>query len=205
MYYPKIETIEELHLKTGDLVPVYSEIDCGMETPVSVYQKIGNSKYSFLLESIEGESKLARYSFIGSSPYKIIKTGKNEILGSIDPLPLIEKELKKFKQIAISGLPRFVGGAVGFLSYELIHYFEPRVKSQGADVLNLPESIFMFTDTLVIFDHDRKKMIVLSLLHYDDNLVDNYKKCIEKIDSLIAKIQSPLKIHKEKPLINILK
>lgn len=200
MYYPNIETIEELHLKTGDLIPVYSEIDCGMETPVTVYQKIGNTKYSFLLESIEGESKLARYSFIGSSPYKIIKTGKDEILGSIDPLPLIQEELKKFKQIAIPGLPRFVGGAVGFLSYELIHYFESRVKSHGADALNLPESIFMFTDTLVIFDHDRKKMIVLSLLQYDDNLPNNYQKCIKKINSLITKINSPLNKNKEKKL-----
>ena len=119
MYDPTLEEVKKLK-KQGNLMPVYREINADLETPVSAYLKIARGNYSFLLESVEGGERLARYSFLGTEPRSLSPTGK----GNIDPLTLIEEELKKYKTIPVDGLPRFHGGMVGYLSYEVARYFE---------------------------------------------------------------------------------
>ena len=103
----------------GNLIPIYQEVDAALETPLSAYLKIGTGNYSFLLESVEGGERMARYSFIGTNPYKVLKTGPLEKSGAKDPLPEVESELSKFHVVPVKGLPRFLGGAVGYLSYDL--------------------------------------------------------------------------------------
>ena len=149
MYKPTLEEVKKLQ-KQGNMVPVYREIKGGIwDTPVSAYLKIARGAYSFLLESVEGGERLARYSFIGTEPSLVITTGN---VKSADPLTLIEKEFSKYKPVPVEGLPRFHGGMVGYLSYEVARYFE-KLPSPERDSLGLPESVMMLADTILVFDH----------------------------------------------------
>src|SRR5690606_30768116 len=133
----------------GNLAPIYREVRADLETPVSAYLKVARGPYSFLLESVEGGERLGRYSFIGTEPYRVY-AGEHE---EGDPLSVVEEELGQFRPAHVPGLPRFLGGAVGYIGYEAVTHFEPRVPRADHDVLGLPESWLMFTDTLLVFDH----------------------------------------------------
>ncbi|MFC2071427.1 anthranilate synthase component I [Chloroflexota bacterium] len=187
MYYPTLEEVKKLS-KDGNLVPVYREIVADMETPVSAFLKINRGGYSFLLESVEGGERLARYSFIGTEPYRVLTTGGED---KTDPLPAIAEELEKYKIVPVSGLPKFCGGAVGYLAYETVTRFED-LPSPDRDPLGLPESLFMFVDTVLVFDHVTHKIKVLSHVHLDGNVEVAYQKAIDKIDELVARLNQPL-------------
>ena len=113
MYYPTLDEVRKLS-KHGNLVPIRREIVADLETPVSAYLKVAQGSYSFLLESVEGGERLARYSFIGSDPYLVLKVKGEERL---DPLLGVERELGKYKLVPVPGLPRFHGGAVGHFGF----------------------------------------------------------------------------------------
>lgn len=187
MYYPALEEVKK-HRKEGNLMPVYREIVADLETPVSAFLKINQGGHSFLLESIEGGQRLARYSFIGTEPYRMLTTrGENKT----DSLPLIAEELSKYKIVPISGLPRFCGGAVGYLSYETVACFE-KLPSPDHDSLGLPESLFMFVDTMLVFDHVTHKIKVLSHVRLDGDIEEAYQKAVDRIDNLVARLSQPL-------------
>jgi anthranilate synthase component I len=188
MYYPSLEQVKE-HKSEGNLIPIYREIVADLETPVSAFLKIHDGGPSFLLESVEGGQRLARYSFIGTEPYKVLKTRSED---NLDPLPLIEKEITQFKVVQIDGLPRFFGGAVGYLAYEVASHFE-KLPLPDLDPLNLPEAFFMFTDTLLIFDHVTHKIKVLSHVRLDGDIERSYQKAASRIDDLINRLNQPLK------------
>ncbi len=187
MYYPTLSEVQKLK-KYGNLVPIYREIVADLETPVSAYLKIARGAHSFLLESVEGGERLARYSFIGTEPYLILKTGGGE---SIDPLLAVEKELNKYSLVSVPDLPRFHGGAVGYLAYEVVKHFE-ELPSPHCDPLGLPESVFMFADTVLVFDHLTHKIKIVSLAHLDDDVERAYLKAVEKIDSLAERLSQPM-------------
>lgn len=188
MYYPTLEEVRK-HGKDGNLIPVYREIVADLETPVSAFLKINRGGYSFLLESVEGGERLARYSFIGTEPYRVL-TVKGE--DKTDPLPLIAEELSKYKILPVSGLPKFCGGAVGYLGYETVTRFE-ELPSPERDPLGLPESLFMFVDTVLVFDHVTHKIKVLSHVHLDGNIEEAYQKAVDKIENLVDRLNQPLK------------
>src|SRR3990172_9444150 len=165
MYYPTLAEVKKLK-KTGNLVPVYREIVADLETPVSAFLKINRDGYSFLLESVEGGEQLARYSFIATEPYRVLTTRGED---KTDPLPAIAEELGKYKIVHVSGLPKFCGGAVGYLAYETVTRFED-LPSPDRDPLGLPESLFMFVDTVLIFDHVTHKIKVLSHVHLEGDI-----------------------------------
>src|SRR3989338_3090998 len=197
MYYPSLEEVKKL-AKQGNVVPIYREIVADMETPVSAFLKIHRNDYSFLLESVEGGERLARYSFIGTEPYRVIKTsGKDKI----DPLPAIKKELDWFKPVPVAGLPKFCGGAVGYLSYETVTRFE-KLPSPERDPIGVPESLFMFVDTVLIFDHVTHRIKVLSHVHLDGDIEKEYQKAVKKIDELIARLSQPLPANKQARAVN---
>ena len=120
MYHPTLDEIKNTKWN-GNLVPVYREIVADMETPVSAFLKINRGGNSFLLESVEGGQRLARYSFIGTEPYRDLTV---KAADKTDPLDIIAKELHKYQVVSLEGLPRFAGGAVGYLSYETVNRFE---------------------------------------------------------------------------------
>jgi anthranilate synthase component 1 len=187
MYYPTVEEVKK-HSKEGNLIPVYREIIADLETPVSAFLKINQGGYSFLLESVEGGQRLARYSFIGTEPYHVLTTRGED---KVNPLPLIAEELKKYKIVSIGDLPRFCGGAVGYLGYETVTRFED-LPSPSSDSLGLPESLFMFVDTMLVFDHITHTIKVLSYVHTDGDIEKSYKEAVVKIESLIERLNQPL-------------
>ena len=115
MYQPTLEEVKAL-AGQGNLVPVYRSINADLETPVSAYLKVAQGQYSFLLESVSGGERLGRYSFIGTDPYHVVKTGSGQPGGQVDPLNLVQAEMDKYRLIPVAGLPRFHGGAVGYLA-----------------------------------------------------------------------------------------
>ncbi|MFC1983457.1 anthranilate synthase component I [Chloroflexota bacterium] len=187
MYYPTLEEVKK-YKKDGNLIPIYREIVADLETPVSAFLKVNQGGYSFLLESVEGGQQLARYSFIGTEPYRVL-TIKGE--DKTDPLPLIAEELNKYKIVPVSGLPRFCGGAVGYLAYETITRFE-ELPSPDHDPLGVPESLFMFVNTMLVFDHVTHKIKVLSHVHLDGDIEAAYQKAVDKIDNLVERLSQPL-------------
>ncbi|MEE8194504.1 MAG: anthranilate synthase component I [Dehalococcoidales bacterium] len=187
MYYPTLEEVKK-HSRDGNLIPVYREIVADLETPVSAFLKINRGGYSFLLESVEGGQRLARYSFIGTEPYKVLTTKAED---RKDPLPPIAEELGRYKIVAVSGLPRFCGGAVGYLAYETITRFE-ELPSPNDDPLGLPESLFMFVDTMLVFDHVTHKIKALSYVRLDGDIEAAYQKAVDRIDSLVDRLGQPL-------------
>ena len=191
MYNPSLEDIKKL-AGSGNLVPVYREIDADLETPVSAYLKVAKPPYSFLLESVEGGERLARYSFIGTEPYAVMKTGASQPYGAVDPLVPIKEEMDRYKLVPIPDLPRFHGGAVGYLSYDVVRYFEPRVPEPDKDLLGLPESLFMFNDTMLVFDHLKHTIKVVSHVHVDGDLEEEYSRATQKIEKLVQRLSTPL-------------
>ena len=189
----------------GNLIPVYREIIADAETPVSAYQKMAKSGGSFLFESVEGGERVGRYSFIGSHPRKVIRVDKAD---HGDPLQAVENEMTQYKPVAIPGLPRFTGGAVGFLGYEYIHQIEPSVPKPERDDLHTPVLCFMITDTILIFDRVSQTLKVVANAHIDGKPEAAYASACARIDEIIHELQQPLasravEFRKEAPEVHV--
>ena len=189
LYYPTLEEIKN-HRGQGNMIPIYREIIADLETPVSAFLKINRGNYAFLLESVEGGQRLARYSFIGTDPYRVLTSSTED---EADPLHLIAEELNKYKVEPVSDLPRFCGGAVGYLAYETVTRFE-ELPSPARDPLALPEMLFMFVDTLLVFDHVTHKIKVLSHVRLDGDIDKAYQQAVDKIDILVDRLHQPLSL-----------
>jgi anthranilate synthase component 1 len=167
--HPTRKEFLELSRK-GNVIPVYVDLMADFETPVSAYAKLRAHGPAYLLESVEGGERLSRYSFIGCRPRKIFACGPKvtevrengrrvkRIPTPADPLSLIEAELKQFRPVRLPGLPRFTGGAVGFLSYEYVTRIERTVPAAPSDELKMPLIYFMLSDTLLIFDRAKQTL-----------------------------------------------
>ncbi len=202
MYTPSFEKFKKM-AEQGNLVPVYREMLADMETPVSAFLKIKKGKYSFLLESVEGGEKWARYCFLGSNPSivfsskgkkaTIIRNGRSETFDiQGDPLCSLKKLMAEFTPVILKGLPRFFGGAVGFLSYDMVKFFE-ELPDTAEDDLNQSDAVFVITDSILIFDNVNKKIKVVSNAFIKDgNLKECYDEAIDKIENLISLLQKPL-------------
>ncbi|HET6421366.1 MAG TPA: anthranilate synthase component I [Geobacteraceae bacterium] len=203
MYYPDIDTFKELSSR-GNLIPVYREIMADMDTPVSAFKKVDDGRFSFLLESIEGGEKWARYSFLGSNPSVVFRSrgntveivagdGSVESLHAEDPLGYLKTCLDKFRPVEIPGLPRFFGGAVGYLGYDMVRYFE-RLETDNPPVIGAYDSYFVLTDTIVIFDNMLQKIKVVSNAHLDEGRSpeDAYNEATAKIELIVKKLKTPL-------------
>src|SRR5688572_6976883 len=183
---PSPDQVREL-FKQGDLVPVYRLLPADLETPVSVFLKLFRpDSPTFLLESVEGGEQVSRYSFIGVNPNKVIKAD-----GSSDVLTQIEAELKSYHPVVLPGLPRFVGGAVGYLSYDIVRQFE-RLPDNTLDDVQLPEALFMLFDSVVIFDHAKAHLIVLVNAHNQGDPSAAYQVAAERIEALVEQLRVPL-------------
>ncbi len=188
--YPSLDEAGGLAAQ-GNFCPLYCEVPADLETPVSAYLKVARGQYSFLLESVEGGERLARYSFIGTEPYRTVRTGAVDA-GYVDPLVTVQEEMARFKAVPVAGLPRFTGGAVGYLSYECVRYFEPRVPPMPEDPLGIPESVFLFTDTLLVFDHLQHKIKVVSHFRLDGDVDASYREAASRIEDLVGRLEKPL-------------
>jgi anthranilate synthase component 1 len=195
----------------GAMVPLYRELPADLETPVSVYLKLRGQGPSFLLESVEKAEQLGRYSFLGFNPRRqiiargrevtILDNGQSETcqLGAgQDPLHVVAAELGRYQPVVPIGelahdLPRFFGGAVGYLGYDLVRFFE-RLPETGRDDLYLPDLHLLLTDTLIIFDHVKHRLLVVANAHVplEGELDTAYHDAITRLDAVEAQLQAPL-------------
>ncbi len=205
MYYP---SRSEFGAKVGlgNLIPVYREIVADTETAVSAFLKIGGGDYVFLLESVQGGEKWARYSFLGRNPSLVIRTRGNqaELLKSgspaerrtiTDPLDLVKEALSIYRPVRVKGLPRFFGGMVGYLAYDAVRFFET-LPDRTNDDLGLPDLLFLLTDTLLIFDNLSQRIQVVSNAFVPDKAASTveaaYDLAISKIEAVVADLGKPL-------------
>ena len=204
MYYPDKKEFIKLS-KKGSLIPVYTQILADFETPLSAFAKIDKGEYSFLLESVEGGERIARYSFLASSPSLVFSSkagkitmsegGKRREFIAKDPIEELKKILARYKFVNVKGLPRFSGGLVGFLGYDMVRFME-KLPDENTDDLKIPDSVFMLTDTLLIFDHVDHKIKVISNAHVKGSPAKCYEEAVKKIDNLVRLLQSP--VHERK-------
>ena len=199
MLYPDLEEFKSLSSK-GNLVPVYKEILADMDTPVSAYLKLGGSP-SFLLESVVGGEKWARYSFLGSRPSKVIRSWGQRVeikddkkrirrFEVEDPLELIKKEVTAYTPVDVKGLPRFYGGLVGYIGYDMVRFFE-RIPDQKRPGLDLPDMFFMVTDTMLIFDSLKQKIKIVSNVCLDGKDPEvAYLEAAKKIQGVIERLKN---------------
>jgi anthranilate synthase component I len=199
-YTPDLQTIQQIARTTdNNLAPVYRDVPADLETPVSAYLKVARGDYSFLLESVEGGESVGRYSFIGTEPYRVFRSGPFEdpAEGS-DPLLTIEEELSRYRlshpkeSEERSTLPRFTGGAVGFLAYEVVRHFEPRITIPSADPLGLPEALFMFVDSILVFDHLKHTIKVVAHCRLDGDIEASYRQACWRIEELARRLMQTL-------------
>lgn len=191
-------------LESTTIQTIIREISADLETPISVYMKLRGQGPSFLLESVEGGERIARYSFIGIQPkaqyilrgneIQIIESGSTRTVSldeSVDPTYFLQEEMKRFHCAPQSGVPRFVGGLVGYLGYESVRYFEPRLIPQmnasHGESTQIPDGMYLLSDKVVAFDHARRSLSLIA------NVLDgDVDSANQKLDEIQARIQRPL-------------
>lgn len=199
-FYPQFSLFKKLR-KKGNIIPVYKEILADWDTPVSIFKKLskGNT-HAYLLESIEGGERWGRYSFISSHPAQCIQIYNDRVVvlkgtrvvqseKTDDPLGVLKQILKAYRPVELPGLPRFWGGLVGYLGYDIIRSIED-IPDRHAPLRGIPDGIFMVTDHLIIFDHVSHRVKVVVCVHGDKkiNARKAYMNAIRKIQLLIKKI-----------------
>jgi anthranilate synthase component I len=215
MYQPTKDEFLKLAAQ-GNLIPVTRRILADVETPVSAYRKLRGNGESFLFESVEGGEHLGRYSFVGCNPRALITQRGNRIEvtqdGKVtekfaipapgrepcdqcvqDGLEVVEKVLGRYRPVTLPGLPRFTGGAVGFIGYEFIHDVEPVVPRPPHDELNTPVLVFLIADELLIFDRALQTITILvnACLDGASSPGDAYDDAVEEIERIIALLEQP--------------
>jgi len=203
MFFPSRSDFVELAGR-GNLIPVYREILADMETPVSAFRKIDDNQSAFLLESIEGGEKWARYSFLGVGSGRIFRSRgsyfevleQNQVVRSgtvADPLVELKAFLAPYHPVEIADLPRFFGGGVGYLGYDMVRHVE-RLPELGQAEIGSWDSYFQITESLLIFDNMRQKIKVLSNVHLSasDDPAKAYDRAVQAIDRLVGQLRAPL-------------
>ena len=199
---PKKNAFIELS-QQGNLITVYADLMADLETPVSAYAKLKATGPSFLLESVEGGEHLSRYSFIGVRPRKVFACGPEtteiRIPGQAtrniptpdDPLTLIEEEMSGFDPVTLPGMPRFTGGAVGFVGYEYVTRVESTVPAATHDELGLPLIYFMIVDSTVIFDRAKQTLRICVNAHVGDHPAEAYDRAVQEIEAIARLLKEP--------------
>jgi len=213
MFYPSKEEFLKL-AKKGNLIPVTLRLLADYETPLSAYSKIRGQGESFLLESVEGGTHVGRYSFVGCNPaliirqdgnivsvkekgktvseFRVVRNPKaaNEVR---DGLQVVEKIMAKYKPVVLPDLPRFNGGAVGYIGYEFIHDIEPVVPRPPVDELNTPVMYFLIADQLIVFDRAAQTLTLLvnAFIDKGGSAEEAYDKAVEKLNLLLSLLKQP--------------
>ena len=186
------------------VVPVWTEIVADGDTPVSAFAKLGGSAPSFLLESAEQNDQVGRYSFIGfGAQATFTATGKSVTLtdGGLtktfaakrDPLDELERWMERFRVARHPELPPFCGGAVGYLGYDCVRWFEPTIPEPPKDELGIPDMFFQITGTVVVFDHKRRRIQIVANAFIDDRGIDAaYDAAEARIANVLEALRRPL-------------
>ena len=205
-YYPSFEKFCELLADGVNTVPVYCQLLSDNFTPVTAYAHLSkDSQYSFLLESVVGGEKIARYSFLSADPVAVFKAYGREVeisrqgqvtkLTSDDPLRALEDMLKPYRPARLAGLPPFLGGLVGYAGYDVVRYYED-LPNAPQDDRKLPDLLFGLYQTMVLFDHVNKTIKVVCNAHVESGQepIDAYKQACSRVQQLVEKLSEPVLI-----------
>ncbi len=191
--------------RKGNMIPVYTEFVADYETPIAVFEKIDDGVRSFLLESAESNDHVGRYSFLGSDPrtyfeargkhIRIEENGESrEFDTAADPLMELQGLMSAYKPVEIPGLAPFSGGAVGYIGYDTVRFFEPTVGEPPPDQLGLPDMVFIVTDTFLVFDHRFRRLKIFANAFVEGKKLDEaYEEATQKIERIIKKLEAPTK------------
>ena len=187
----------------GNIIPVCRAVLADTETPVSAFRKVGGERHAFLLESVEGGEKVGRYSILGREPFRVIRSRGREVTiegrGGVrhvtldagrDPLDVLRAELASFRPVTLEGLPPFTGGAVGYIGYDLVRFFE-HLPATTPDDLGLPDLYFVLTDTCLIFDRVKHGLLAVANAVIEGDPGAAYDAAVAKVDALLADLQCP--------------
>ncbi len=208
--FPDFETCQS-YAREGNVVPVSKVLSADLETPVSAYLKLtAKSRFSFLLESVEGGEKIGRYTFLGADPFLIVRAQgeKVEITrnGKVSKhrgnvFEILRQTASQYRPAGVAGLPPFSAGAVGFAGYDVIRLIEPRIPPFRKDDLKIPDAMFMFFSTLLAFDHLKHQIHVIANVRCDEwngKLKKGYRDACERIEAIEKMLAAPLKLPKTK-------
>jgi anthranilate synthase component 1 len=196
---PPLDEFSKL-AKRGNVIPVFAEFVADSETPVSAFKKLDRGNYGFLFESTEKNDVSGRFSFAGFEPRTVIQSYGREIRvvergderrfeTATDPLDEVRALMARYQFVSHPKLPQFAGGAVGFLGYEAVSFFEPKVPIASRDELQLPEALFMITNSLLVFDHRLRSLkIVVNAFLDDASLEEVYAQAAESIDTIVHQL-----------------
>ena len=207
---PTLDDFVEL-TKRGNVIPVFAEFIADGETPVSAFKKLDRGGHSFLFESTEKNDVSGRFSFIGVDPrvvmqshgceLRIIESGnERRVKTGQDPVDELRKLMARYQFVSRAELPRFAGGAVGFIGYEAINFFEPKVPLAQHDELQLPEALFMIPSALLVFDHRLRSLKIIINAFLEDGAPEKLYACaVESLASIAEQLKQPIDL----PLVPI--
>ena len=199
MIVPSLAEFRSL-ARSGKLVPVYRELFADQDTPVSAFRKVDDGSYAFLLESVEGGEKWGRFSLLGCRPSRVfiargerceIREGAEVRQGTKHPLEEFGDLLREHQAIALPGLPRFCGGAVGFFSYDAVRWFE-RLPARTKDDLAVPDAVFMFGDVVSVFDNLAHTLKVVTHARGASDPDAAYHAAVGRIDAEVKRLSRAL-------------
>ncbi|QJA06140.1 anthranilate synthase component I [Thermosulfurimonas marina] len=200
--FPSRERFREL-ARQANLIPVWTEVLVDLETPISLYYKTVSGHYGFLLESLEGGEKWARYSFIGLNPFLIFRARRRRVTlldphGEVsreveDPLESLKEVLSRFQAAVFPELPRFFGGAVGFLSYDVIRFIE-RLPDVSPDPMGFSDLHFMFPEILLAYDRLRHVLQIIYNARIEPGVSPEavYERARAELSAMVARVKGPL-------------
>lgn len=202
-YSPDLETFRRL-AGPGTIVPVFGEVIADELTPMGAYRRIATERRSFLLESVVSGEAIGRYSFVGAQPFMRIcaKAGRVEIergettetSAAENPIPFLERELRRYRQAHVAGFPPFAIGAIGYFGYECTRFFE-KLPEPKNDPFGLPDYSFMFFDRMLVFDHRNRTLKIIAAVRIDEPDADLdalYAQALERIDAQVEALKKPL-------------
>lgn len=203
MHTPELNEVIRL-ARTHNLIPVVRHLMADTETPIRVFQHFHEDARAFLLESVEGGVKWARYSYIGTDPFLMVKGKKGRLEIELNgerrvvndkPLETMKALLRGYSSPALPDFPPFTGGAIGFFGYDLLQYYE-KLPAHREDDLNMSDIEFMFCDQLIVFDHFKQQVKLIANVHIephatDEQIAEAYKRTCAKIDATIERLQQP--------------
>ena len=212
---PSAEEFVEL-AQAGNVVPVYAQLAADFETPVSAFLKLRDGKNAFLFESAESTDASGRWSIVGSQPRWIFTSRGDEVTiergGEVetrnregDVLDEVQRLMSGYKPVTHGDAPPFFGGAVGYVGYDAAQQFEPTISKSPEDDMGLPESIFFLADTLVVFDHKLRRLLVVANAMLDEASTPDeaYALAVGRIGSVIGMLDRPLHVSPLNGLVDI--
>jgi anthranilate synthase component 1 len=212
---PSLEAFAQLAEK-GNVVPVYTQLAADFETPLSAFLKLRDSRHSFLLESAESTEKAGRWSIVGSQPRAVFEARGKDITvregsktrtytADDDVLAALEREMAPYRPVTHGALPLFSGGMVGYLSYDAVRQFEPTLGDPPPDPLGIPDALFVLADTLLVFDHRLRRLLVIANAFVNEAATpqDAHAEACGKIAAIVEILNRPLHVPALNGLIQV--